>query len=128
MSSQFSLERHLARRRSDYNHALFAAAPAPEGAPVAVGTGNLPNPFPVLKTETTEARFDGQPCARCFGPLGSRGLLRPLICDQCGEAWHLDCAGRCMPPSRNSWCCHRCEGSAMPPLPARVKGKSKPQR
>ena len=55
--SQYSLERHLSLTRSAYNSAAFSAPPAEKDAAVSIVQSNLPNPFPVLKTETTEQRL-----------------------------------------------------------------------
>ena len=85
VASQYSLERHLALRRSDYNASLFAAAPAPASSTTSVVMKGLPYPFPVLKSETTEERLAGQRCARCNEPLRTYVVYRPAVCDHCGE-------------------------------------------
>lgn len=89
---------------------MYEAPPSPEGAAVSVILDNLPNPFPVLTTVTTEVKVENEPCAACLRPLGTRGLLRPVCCDYCKEYWHLRCAGLQMPPRYNSWGCRRCQG------------------
>ena len=122
MSSQYSLERYLAYKKSEHN---AAARQAPADSPTSVVMSDLPNPFPIMKTETSDEKYFGRPCARCGIGMGKRGVLRPLSCDVCAELWHYDCAGRTMAPSRRSWCCPRCEGGIMPDMPARVVVKRK---
>ena len=123
VQSQYSLERYLAVRRSDYNAAAFSTPPLPGTQPTIDGS-MLPNPFPVLTSVSYEESVRGQACARCDGPLGMAGTVRPVPCDVCHEIWHLDCGGLAMPPRYGSWLCPRCDGSRpMPPAPGRLGKK-----
>ncbi len=79
--SQHRLAAYMALKKSDHNAAAFGAPPVAEHAPQPIDMTLLPNPFPQLTVVTTEVKVEGEPCAKCFRPLGTRGGLRPVNCD-----------------------------------------------
>ncbi len=103
------LAKSLALQKSNHNAAAFAAPPAPEDSSTSSIMKDLPNPFPLLRSISTEVKVENEPCAKFYGPLGLKGLMRPVCCDTCGEYWHLKCANMALPPRYGSWGCPRCK-------------------
>lgn len=110
MLSQHRLQSYLDHGRSAYRAAAYEAPPAPLDAPMGVNQDlhGLPSPFPApLVVKTTEVKMEGEPCAKCFKPLGVSERMRPVMCDLCREYWHLKCARLDMTPMFG-WTCPRC--------------------
>ena len=64
----------------------------------------MPDPFVAARITciSTAVKVEGEPCAKCYKPMGRSGRKLPICCDACGEYWHWGCAGIQLTPRGQS--------------------------